>query len=378
MLNRRLFLAGTAGAIISGCSAGPGLRHAGFAHPVPLAPLKFSADRLMRITVCSRPFRPAGPRLEAEAFDGKLVVHNYGQGGSGWSLSWGCAEEATALALTDGPREVAVIGAGVMGLTTALRLVETGVRVTIYAKEFPMETRSSRATGVWSPSSRIGLADAVDRSFPDRWERWARFSLEAHQRYLGAIGDPVEFVPAYNLFDESDRPHASGKHDFLKLDSRIDDAVPGFSAVPPDTVPFPVARAESGLYMTFNVASYAQRLTQDFLAHGGRMLRRELPDRAAALALPEPVIVNCAGYGAKSLWQDDDLVPVRGQINWLAPQPEARYSVFYNNVVGLSRRDGVIVQYVGPDDDWGYGDDSEIADRQEMLDALATLRPLFS
>ncbi len=94
--------------------------------------------------------------------------------------------------------------------------------------------------------------------------------------------------------------------------------------------------------------------------------------------MPEPVIVNCSGYGAKNLWEANDLVPVRGQINWLIPQPEARYGVFYNNVVGLSRRDGLIVQYVGPNEDFGYGDEDETPNRQEMLDALATLRPLFS
>jgi D-amino-acid oxidase len=377
MPNRRLFLAGAAGAVAAACSSDRGLQPAGFARPVPLAPLKFSPDRLVRITVCTRPFRPAGPRLEAEAIDGKLVVHNYGHGGSGWSLSWGCAAEAAALALAGGSREVAVIGAGVIGLTTALRLAETGVGVTIYAKEFPMETRSSRATGVWSPSSRIGLRDAVDGGFFDRWERWARVSFAAHQRFVGSIGDPVEFVQAYPLYDEPGQPHAQAQHDFLELERRIGDLAPGWTRLPRESVPFPVARADGRINLTFNIASYAQRLTHDFLAHGGRMVRRDLPDRAAALALPEPVIINCTGYGAKSLWEDDDLVPVRGQINWLPPQPEARYSVFYDDVVGLSRRDGVIVQYVGPNDDWGYDVDREIPDREEMTEALARLSRLF-
>src|SRR5690606_40216808 len=59
------------------------------------------------------------------------------------------------LALASGHSRFAVIGAGVIGLTTALRLIETGADVAIYAAEFPAETRSARATGVWSPSSRI-------------------------------------------------------------------------------------------------------------------------------------------------------------------------------------------------------------------------------
>lgn len=332
----------------------------------------------MRITVCTRPFRPAGPRLEAETVDRKTLVHNYGHGGSGWSLSWGCAAEAAALALSDRPQSVAVIGAGAMGLTTALRLVETGVGVTIYARELPMESRSARATGVWSPSSRVGLADAIDPGFPERWERWARASFAAHQGYVGALGEPVEYVPQYVLFDEAGAPRVPASRDFLHLDPRVADVTPPWGEVAVGEHPFPVARARRGLNLTFNVASYAQTLAHEFQLRGGRMLRRELPDRAAALALPEPVIVNCAGYGAKALFGADELVPVRGQINWLAPQPEARYGVFYRDVFALSRRDGLIVQDAGPNDDWGFGDAGETADRAEMSDALARLSPLFA
>ena len=128
---------------------------------MPVVPLQISADNLDRITVCTRPFRPAGPRIEAEAFGDKTVIHNYGHGGSGWSLSWACAEAATTLARQTGARTFAVIGAGVIGLTTAVKLAESGALVSIYAKDLPSESRSARATGVWSPSSRIALHDAA-------------------------------------------------------------------------------------------------------------------------------------------------------------------------------------------------------------------------
>ena len=54
-----------------------------------LAPIRAHTDRLFRITVCLRPFRANGPRIEVEHLGDKLVIHNYGHGGSGWSLSWG-------------------------------------------------------------------------------------------------------------------------------------------------------------------------------------------------------------------------------------------------------------------------------------------------
>src|SRR6185503_12889605 len=57
-------------------------------HP-PIWPLRAAMDRVFDITVCLRPFRAQGPRIEAETVGDALVVHNYGHGGSGWSLSWG-------------------------------------------------------------------------------------------------------------------------------------------------------------------------------------------------------------------------------------------------------------------------------------------------
>jgi hypothetical protein len=56
--------------------------------PGPILPIRVHVDRIFRITVCLRPFRAAGPRLDVERVADKLIVHNYGHGGSGRSLSW--------------------------------------------------------------------------------------------------------------------------------------------------------------------------------------------------------------------------------------------------------------------------------------------------
>ena len=64
-----------------------------------VAPMRASADRLIDISVCTRPFRAQGPRIEAEQRHGKTIVHHYGHGGSGWSLSWGSARVALGLVL---------------------------------------------------------------------------------------------------------------------------------------------------------------------------------------------------------------------------------------------------------------------------------------
>ena len=374
--DRRAVLGGSAALLAAGCTRIGAVQSAP-APPVRVAPLLADRQHLMKVTVCLRPFRPAGPRLEAEQFGDKTVIHNYGHGGSGWSLSWGCAAEAATLARSRGDSHFAVVGAGVIGLTTALRLAEGGARVTIYAQEFPAETRSARATGVWSPSSRIALGSAALEGFAERWEGWARFSHAMHLQMVGLADDPVEYVTQYNLRGGT-MEQAPAKRDFLHLDRRLRGIGPGWTDADEATDPFPGKAARKGPVMTFNVARYSDRLARQFLLRGGRMVRRAFPDRAAVLALPEPVIVNCMGYGAQAIWGDAGLVPVRGQIAWLLPQPEARYAVYYDGVNAISRRDGVVVQYLGPNEDWGYGDPDEAVDPAETDRALETVRRAFA
>src|SRR6187549_1402797 len=100
-----------------------------------LAPLRARADRIFDITVCLRPFRAAGPRLDTERIRDTLVMHNYGHGGSGWSLSWGSSTVAVNKALSALPDRVAVVGCGVMGLTSALLVQAAGKPVTIYTRD---------------------------------------------------------------------------------------------------------------------------------------------------------------------------------------------------------------------------------------------------
>ena len=376
-LGRRQAMAGGALALLGGCTRAP-LVSSRSSLGIRLAPLKADINHVMKVTVCLRPFRPAGPRLEVERFGDKAVVHNYGHGGSGWSLSWGCAGEAVALARSGGESRFAVIGAGVIGITTALRLIETGAQVTIYAEEFPAETRSSRATGVWSPSSRIALRNHIDPAFDRRWERWARSSYEVHRQHIGLTGDPVEFIPSYEILDPVREISPPAEHDFLHIGRRVRDMQPPWHQVTGSENPFPNRQTSTGEGMVFNVASYADRLTRQFLLLGGKMVRRKFADRTATLALPEQTIINCMGFGAKEIWGDPSLVPVRGQISWLVPQPEARHALYYSGVSTVSRRDGIVVQYLGPNEDFGYGDHNETPDPEETRQALKIISDLFA
>jgi D-amino-acid oxidase len=60
--------------------------------------LGIEAPPVIAVKVGLRPFRKSGVRLESEKLgDGRTVIHNYGHGGAGFTLSWACAEEVRAI-----------------------------------------------------------------------------------------------------------------------------------------------------------------------------------------------------------------------------------------------------------------------------------------
>jgi glycine/D-amino acid oxidase-like deaminating enzyme len=389
--NRRTFLQGSSalaglGALgLSGCkpvsapkvAAAPPLPL--YDQYTPLVPIRAHTDRIFRITVCLRPFRAAGPRMDVEKLGDKTVVHNYGHGGSGWSLSWGSAAVATRSAMTaaEGSQEIGVLGAGALGLTAATTLQRAGAKVTIYAKERAPYTRSSRATGSWTPDSRVALASAVAPSFAADWESMARASFFMYQSYYGMAGSPVEWTDRWSLSDQPrrapggpqnvdpnvrpDRP--APVHDFIRVNNRIADLTPRPIEMPPGSHPFPTPYVTRSSSMSFNVADYSRQLMTDFLIAGGKIETREFHSPQELTQLPQKVIVNCPGYGGRALWKDESIVPVRGQIAWLIPQEGAQYGLNYKGLNMLARRDGIVMQYSKGGEDEGWNETSEEPDR---------------
>src|SRR5579862_8960538 len=244
-MNRRDFLGGVALTTLTGCARKIPTVAIPSADVLPkLMPVRAQVDRIFRVTVCLRPFRAAGPRLEVERVGDKTVVHNYGHGGSGWSLSWGSSSLAVEKAMALGEREVAVIGCGALGLTSATLLQQAGAKVTIYARERPPEVRSSRATGSWTPDSRIALNNAVAPEFPALWEKMCRLSFHMYESYLGMAGNPVEFTDRYYLSDGQSgqrraRQPSGDTLDFAHYSDRVADITPPPQELPPGSHPFP-------------------------------------------------------------------------------------------------------------------------------------------
>lgn len=340
----------------------------------PLAPIIASPDRIIEMNVCTRPFRLQGPRIEYERIGRKDVVHNYGHGGSGWSLSWGTGQVAVDMAKAHGRTELAVIGCGAIGLTTALVAQQAGLKVKIYAKERPPYVSSQWATGSFTPDSRIVSAQyAAD--FAAQWEMMARYSFRRFQSYLGTSGYPIEWRDMYVLSDlppgTPRPPSVSVEPEYPDLERELlQDITPHTVSV--SSHPFPAINVQKRSAMIFNITEYTRVLMAEFFANGGVIETFVMQDRRDFAAINERTIINCTGYGARALLDDDSIIPVRGQTAKLIPQPELDYGFYYGSrrVSVYPRRDGLLVQAQAEGD---FNNDSVAVNPEESISAVQRL-----
>jgi len=387
LIGRRRFLTG-AGAVavlsaLDACRLAPRDSRRNAPNTLKLSPLHASVDRITRITVCTRPFRAQGPRLDVEHVGTKTVVHNYGHGGSGWSLSWGSGAIATAKAIATGERDIGVIGCGALGLTTALLLQRAGVRVTIYAKDLPPDVRSSLATGLYTPDSRICLEEHATPAFKRSWEQMARESFYAYQNFLGLPGTPVEFIDSYFVSEDATtgppRGQPDGRPAFADLQRElIADLIPQGVDFEPGTHPLGHRYLKRNTQLMFNLTAYARTLLADFTANGGKIEIAEFHAPAEFARLKEKTLVNATGYGARALFGDQSIIPVRGQLTRMIPQADVSYGLFYKNVAFVPRRDGMVFQVIGENDYYGYNDETVMPDRAEAERSVNTIASLFA
>jgi glycine/D-amino acid oxidase-like deaminating enzyme len=130
--------------------------------------------------------------------------------------------------------------------------------------------------------------------------------------------------------------------------------------------------------MIFNISDYGHTLLNDFFIAGGQFRHADFQTPQQIAALGRKVVINCTGYGARALWKDETLTPVRGQIARLIPQPDVRYGLDYHHILTVPRRDGIVVQSFAAGEMEGYGDTNETPDRAESEQAVKILAELFA
>jgi len=335
-----------------------------------------SADREIRTIVGLRPFRATGFRVEVERLDDKLLVHNYGHGGGGITLSWGTShlamEEALqaasetglssgwgdtpnrgASAARAGGSVCAVIGCGVMGLSTAILMQRRGWQVTIYTKDVPPHTTSNIAGGLWEPYS---VSDP-GRGSAAYQEQFLRATRLAHRYFQEMVGDDykVRWIENFNVSNAPQpRPW---------FEAGTEDLYPEARVLTPDEHPFARAHAFAFQTMLIEPHGYLTALMRDFRTHAGHIVVREFTDRRDVATLSEPLVFNCTGLGAKDLLQDDEMDPIRGQLTFLLPQPDVDYSVIGGGLYMFPRSDGILLGGTSERGSWSIEPDPVAKER---------------
>jgi len=293
-------------------------------------------DQILRIVAGLRPCRRGGLRLEAETLDGgagggrKTIVHNYGHGGCGVTIGFGCAHLAADLAqqaLGEPPgaagdvaartqtgrrlSPIAVLGAGVIGLTTALELLRRGHGVTLYAERSGLDTTSALAGALWLPT---GVEFDASRAQIEQFTgivRRSRDILTALDRQQWGIQRLPVFEPR-----PGDPAYEAEAARFAEIGA-ID---------PPrtlDRLPLPGPPRAGIRYETefLHTPRFLRALAGEVNRRGGRLVPRRFDSTAEIAALPEPALINCLALGSRALFGDDAMYPARGALVHMRPQP---------------------------------------------------------
>jgi D-amino-acid oxidase len=354
-INRRSFLGGVA---VS--TALLALRPAlAFDTKRHFAPVKVARNQVIREVVGLRPYRPSGFMVDAQRFGNKLLVHNYGHGGGGVTLSWGTASLAVDMARdfliahkSPRPTHFAVLGCGVSGLSTA-RLLQRRFQngpgtVTIYARDLPPDTTSNIAGASWSPTS---VFETTTPKFNEQFQTACRISNRAFQLLAGTEYG-VRWIETFELSNHElslQRELPGGNDLYPQIEIHRD---------PANYFGFPFVRQYSTMLIEPSI--YLNALLRDFYIAGGRVVVKEFRNKQELARLREPVIFNCTGLGSRALFGDEELTPVRGQLEILLPQPEIDYCYLSTGYM-FPRRDGIVLGGTWDHDDWSLTPDPEQA-----------------
>ena len=333
LIDRRAFSLGST-ALLSGCATVGGRSTSGC---TPLVPVIADESRIIRTMAGLRPYRRQGFVVRQEQLGEKRLVHNYGHGGAGITLSWGTSKLATDLGIQGHSGPVAVLGSGVVGLSTARLVQEAGLSVTIYAAALPPDTTSNVAGGQFHPAYAFS-EHAVTPAFMAQFVRaldysWRRFQILVGEDY------GVRWLPTYV---ETDSPESKVIATFPPINRMLTAA----------ENPFPWGSTLRYDTMYIETGRYLRQMVRDIQIGGGKIEVRKFATPVDIAALPESLVFNCTGLGSLDLFNDPDLRPARGQLAILEPQPAVQYAFTGGPGYMFPRPDGIILGGTFELDQW--------------------------
>jgi D-amino-acid oxidase len=253
---------------------------------------------------------------------------------------------------------VIVVGCGVSGLSSGIRLLQRGFAVTIVARDLPPHTTSNIAAAIWYPYKAYPI---------ERVLRWGRRTLES---LYDLMAEPAAGVSAVTLIELLERPApdpwwCEAVRRFRQ--ARPEELPPGYGGGYCVEVPF----IETPAYMTY--------LLQQFQALGGRVEQRIITS-LAELQAENRLIVNCSGIGARQLARDETIYPIRGQIVCVSAPAAKRHFI---DEVGpgalayiIPRRHDCILGGTAEENDWNLDSDPEKA--VEILRKCRAIEPALA
>lgn len=264
--------------------------------------------------LCYRPMRHGSPNLSVMLDGNKVVAHNYGHGGSGWTLGPGSANfvnnlmmnSSYAKMLSNKSTPIAIIGAGVIGLFTAYDLSKRGYsNITIYADRLDLLT-SHNAGGLLAPVS-------MDNA-PDMQANIDQIGIEAYRFYEGiAKNQNSDFrggaliVPTYfnNREDSGLEPYVG------KVMGPAKEVVLDFG----NGTTRKMVVYDDGIYM--DTATLMGELRQYIKKQNIQIVKKKINSFAE---VQQKFIFNCSGLGSNQLANDASVVPVQGHLIMLKNQ----------------------------------------------------------
>jgi len=187
-----------------------------------------------------------------------------------------------------------VLGCGVIGLTSGIRLLEEGYEVEIMASGTPPDTTSNVATAYWYPF-RVNP--------PEKVLPWAAFTYKKYMELAQTPGIGIGVFNFVQIFDHKveDPFWKPAVNDFVRVGK--DELPPGYV----DGFIASVARIETPVYMDYLVSRFKES--------GGRITKLEKEiENIEEVSQDHGLIINCMGLGAGKVFNDKEVYPIRGQL----------------------------------------------------------------
>ena len=311
---------------------------------------------ILRAVCGLRPCRRGGLRLESEQIVNKQIIHNYGHGGCGITISFGTAEIAADLVQShaDTSEPIAVLGAGVVGLTTALEILKRGYRVDLYAQHHAHESTSILAGALWLP---VGIEFGTTQF---ETQQKIRILTRSRQSFkdLDRTRFGIEELPVYEPKISSTEPGLYGElfeHGLIDPAKEI------------DSFPFQCDAQPGRIFHTdfIHTHIFLAELEAEIRQLGGMIHEQTFDTVDDILVLNQSVLVNCLALGSQVIFGDQQIYPARGVLVHMKPQ-ELGYCVHDGYKYMFPRKNALILGGCFQGDQWNDQPD------QAMINEILT------